>query len=80
MAAQKPKRTRDDSGIDLDWFEELSYFVVANGYRVLKKKMDDINFVYVVVDRHRQVVVTLESPRDLVFINQRRRGKKPRRQ
>jgi hypothetical protein len=77
---RKPtNKRRDDTPIDLDWFEELSFFVAANGYRVLKRKIDDINFAYVVVDRHRQVVLSVESPRDLRFVKQRRRGKKPSR-
>ncbi len=72
------KISREDN-VNLDWFEELSWLVASNGYKVLKRKVADNLFCYVVLDKDRRVVVTVESPRDLRFIKHRRRGRKPKR-
>lgn len=77
--AKEKKNVNNRAPADLDWFEELSYYVAANGYKVLKKKLDDDRFEYFVVDRYKRIILTVESPRDLRFVKHRKRGKKPRR-
>lgn len=79
MAKEKKPAPRNKAPADFDWYEELSYYVAANGYKVLKKKIDEDRFEYFVVDKYKRIVLTIESPRDLRFVKHRKRGKKPKR-
>ena len=79
--ARKTKRKRHNSNSDwrLDWFEELSFWVAVNRHRVIKKKLDNGRYAYYVVDKFSNVVLTVESHRDLRFVRHKKRGRRNRR-
>lgn len=71
----------DPDELDLDWVEELSYFVAFNGYKVYKEELSNELFEYRIRDGSR-LIVSVVSPRNLnrsAFSLRKKRRKRRRR-
>lgn len=68
----------DYSELRLRWEEELAFYVASNRYKIYKEKLSNGNFEYRVRDEYGQIVITIESARNVVFSPKRRRRKRRR--
>lgn len=75
---RKKKFEPDYTELKLRWEEELAFYVASNRYKIYKEKLSNGNFEYRVRDEYGQIVITIESPRNVVFSPKRRRRKRRR--
>lgn len=68
--------------LNLRWEEEIAFYVAQNRYRIIKNKVpstkegEDDQFEYVIVDRHSQIILTIVSPRNVLFSPKKRRKRR----
>jgi len=68
----------DYTELRLRWEEELAFFIAVNRYKVYKEKLSNDNFEYRVRDEYGDIILTIESARNVVFGPRRRRRKRRR--
>lgn len=64
------------SELELDWVEELSFYIAQNRCRLSKNEIGDGYFEYEVHDEVGNHVVTVESSRDLLLTSRKKRRRK----
>lgn len=68
----------DFSELRLRWEEELAFYVAANRYKIYKEKLPNNSYEYRVRDEYGQIILTIESTRNVVFSPKRKRRKRRR--
>ena len=75
---RKKRPEIDYSELKLRWEEELAFFIAMNRYKVYKERLPNDNFEYRVRDEYGQMIITIESARNVVFSPKRLRRKRRR--
>ena len=68
----------DYSELKLRWEEELAFYVAMNRYKTYKEQLPNGNFEYRVRDEYGDIILTIESARDVGINIKRRRRKRTR--
>jgi len=75
---RKKKPDHDYTELRLRWEEELAFYVAMNRYKIYKEKLSSGYFEYRVRNEYGDIILTIESARD-VGVSPRRRRRKRRR-
>lgn len=62
--------------LQLDWADELAYYVASNKFRIYKKKLAEGWFLYDVTDEYNRPIISVETGRDLQPEQKKKRRRK----
>lgn len=62
----------------LEWPEELAFYAAMNGYKIVKLENDHGPFEYIVIDSWGDIILTVESEKNVMFAPKRKRRRKHR--
>lgn len=72
----KKKNDIDLSELRLRWEEELAFYVAMNRYKIYKEKLPSGYFEYRIRNEYGDIILTIESMRDVGVSPRRRRRKR----